>query len=372
MKTCPRGHIALDDDTICPHCGYRFTTTTTKPGLIWSIVAFLVLLVLFLLIRPRITPQPMPVSPTPFEISTAVTSSTSTATLSTDIQDKTVAAQPTLAMVLQTQTAVAMQASIAHLTNTAQSNASAQTATARVRRTETTIAQRTVAARTASASKTAQAYRTATAVALSAARVQQTANAQTAMTALAKATSTAQARATQVVEATRAAQTRAAPTPTPRPITCSISVDQMFTSIWLRAGGIVAGCPIGSAYTRRVAYQEFQNGIMLWRASPTGDAGGMIYVLYESGAWREYRDEWVEGMPASGGYTASSGLVEPQRGFGLLWRRLGGPDSDLGWALSREQGSDFGILQDFGNNAVIFQFPEKITAFMPDGKKWSQ
>ncbi|MFZ2359716.1 MAG: hypothetical protein WA040_10275 [Anaerolineae bacterium] len=98
----------------------------------------------------------------------------------------------------------------------------------------------------------------------------------------------------------------------------------------------------------------------------------MIYVLYESGAWREYRDEWVEGMPASGGYTASSGLVEPQRGFGLLWRRLGGPDSDLGWALSREQGSDFGILQDFGNNAVIFQFPEKITAFMPDGKKWSQ
>lgn len=160
------------------------------------------------------------------------------------------------------------------------------------------------------------------------------------------------------------------PTATPVPPVCNISVEDRFRNLWERGGGISAGCPQGQAYTRRVAYQPFQNGFMYWVASPSGDAGGMIYVLYANGLWQEYPDTWVEGMTERAGHSPPAGLVEPRRGFGNLWRQLGGPSASIGWALQDETGSDFGLLQAFPNNAVILQFPEQSPIFMPDGKKW--
>lgn len=161
------------------------------------------------------------------------------------------------------------------------------------------------------------------------------------------------------------------PTPT-KMAYCSVSVYEKFQEVWKLGGGISAGCPIGPPYKRRVAFQPFENGFMLWRASPTGDAGGMIYVLYNSGRWQEYYDDWVEGMSESSGAMPPNGLVEPRRGFGNLWRKLGGPNSSIGWALQNEIGSDFGLLQDFPNNAVIFHYPDRPIVFMPDGKRWVQ
>lgn len=109
---------------------------------------------------------------------------------------------------------------------------------------------------------------------------------------------------------------------------------------------------------------------MYWVAGSSGDAGGMIYVLYNSGPWQEYRDNWVEGMVERVGYTPPSGLIEPRRGFGDLWTQLGGPNAVIGWALQDETGSDFGLLQSFPNNGVIVQFPEQSPVFMPNGKNW--
>lgn len=158
--------------------------------------------------------------------------------------------------------------------------------------------------------------------------------------------------------------------PTSAPTRCDVEINPEFYALWKRAGGVAAGCPLGAAYERRVASQHFESGFMIWRASSHGDAGGMIYVAYNSGSWQEYRDEWHEGMPESGGYQPPSGSYEPIRGFGYLWRKLGGPDADIGWAVKPEQGSDFGLLQDFGNNAVIVRAPHAITVFFPDSKYW--
>ena len=110
---------------------------------------------------------------------------------------------------------------------------------------------------------------------------------------------------------------------------------------------------------------------MIWRANSSGDAGGMIYVFLNSGKWQEYADQWVDGMPERGGHTPPGGLIEPRRGFGLLWRdELGGPNATIGWALSDESGSDSGLIQDFPNSAAILRFPGQPPVFAPDGRRW--
>lgn len=339
-------------------------------AVLWVVGAAILAMIWFLVLRPAPQPapasQPQQISPAP--VSTPTSSPDPGAT---DIASAASARSTATAREYPTQTAIAVQTFAAQqetfdrITATARAIASArQTLTMSAERTTTAeiakLAQSTSVGRSA---MTAQAHHTATAYA--------------AMTSVARQTetgrstsNTAQAMATQNAMSTRTAQARATSTPSPRPARCQIDVDPRFTAVWVQAGGTAVGCPVGSAYSRRVAFQEFQNGFMLWRASPTKDAGGMIYVLYRSGDWQEYSDEWVDGMPANGEYSAPSGLMEPQRGFGQLWRKLGGPNAAIGWALSPEQGSDFGLLQDFSNNAVVFQFPNKITAFMPDGKRW--
>ena len=166
-------------------------------------------------------------------------------------------------------------------------------------------------------------------------------------------------------------QVRRAVQPTPVPQRCSIEVHPKFQQVWKRAGGVSAGCPLGSAYEKRSAYQSFQNGLMLWHAGPHSDAGGMIYVVYNSGHWEAHRDEWGQGMQKHGNYTPPAGLVEPKRGFGYLWRtKLGGPNATIGWALADEVGSEHGLIQDFANNAAIFRYPGQPPVFMPYRQRW--
>jgi hypothetical protein len=120
-----------------------------------------------------------------------------------------------------------------------------------------------------------------------------------------------------------------------------------------------------------MAYQPFQGGFMIWRASSSGDAGGTIYVFLNSGQWQVHYDPWVEGMPVDGGYSPPAGLFEPKRGFGMLWRNtLGGPSSALGWALSEEQGHDSGLAQELGNGGALLRFPGQAPVYAPWGRAW--
>jgi len=95
-------------------------------------------------------------------------------------------------------------------------------------------------------------------------------------------------------------------------------------------------CPAAPAVFSDGAEQHFEHGVMLWNR-----AEGRIYVLFEepSREWRAYTDEWEEGDPVSDpGIDPPSGLYQPVRGFGLVWREEPNVRDRLGWAVHPEQG----------------------------------
>ncbi len=103
------------------------------------------------------------------------------------------------------------------------------------------------------------------------------------------------------------------------------------------------GCPLGSpppANTVASAYQEFENGFMLWVENPGGR--GTIYAVRSDGTYSSYPDTWDPSTdPERGGETPpSSDLTEPIRGFGKVWRENASVRDQLGWATGGERGAD--------------------------------
>ena len=96
---------------------------------------------------------------------------------------------------------------------------------------------------------------------------------------------------------------------------------------------------------------------MLWRIDTS-----KIYAFSlegtDGGSWQEYDDTWVEGkypIDIDPGIVPPPGLVQPKRGFGLVWReQLGGPKSDIGWALMEETGL-CGVIQPF-EKGLMFRY----------------
>jgi len=83
------------------------------------------------------------------------------------------------------------------------------------------------------------------------------------------------------------------------------------------------------------AWQPFAGGVMLWFAD-----NRQIYVMFnDSHQVQVFADPYTTSQPEPT-TTPPVNRVAPVRGFGLVWRDLGGPDSDLGWALAEEIGFD--------------------------------
>jgi len=95
------------------------------------------------------------------------------------------------------------------------------------------------------------------------------------------------------------------------------------------------------------AFQPFEKGFMVW----LGDrkriwiAACCTSTIPLGGRWLVFDDTWSEGMPEDDpSITPPSGLYQPRRGFGLVWRTLsdysyGGTIREmLGWASAPEQG----------------------------------
>lgn len=88
----------------------------------------------------------------------------------------------------------------------------------------------------------------------------------------------------------------------------------------------------------RAAEQHFEAGTMIWV-----EAEDAIYVLYESESvvtpWNLFEDLWDEGLPDHDPHLVPpTGLQQPVRGFGLVWREQPGVREQLGWATDGEQG----------------------------------
>lgn len=82
--------------------------------------------------------------------------------------------------------------------------------------------------------------------------------------------------------------------------------------------------------------QNFEHGLMLWRS----DTGQILALWTEDGArhWRVVDDTFEEGeMEKDPAISAPSGMRQPERGFGKVWRTYPDLREQLGWALEKEQ-----------------------------------
>ncbi len=95
------------------------------------------------------------------------------------------------------------------------------------------------------------------------------------------------------------------------------------------------GCPSASPVASAEAEQTFEHGLMIWV-----QAQSRIYVLFNDGqkpAWADFPDEFKDGQPESDpAFAPPQGLIQPIRGFGLVWRAQERVRKRLGWATAAE------------------------------------
>ncbi|MCB0046841.1 MAG: hypothetical protein KDD92_15560 [Caldilineaceae bacterium] len=94
-----------------------------------------------------------------------------------------------------------------------------------------------------------------------------------------------------------------------------------------------------------VVVQPFEHGLMIWR-----EDSSQIYALWEGADgqhWRVVDDTFAEGEPElDPALSPPGGLLQPERGFGKVWRQDPGLRDALGWALVRES-PDQAFIQPF-------------------------
>lgn len=128
------------------------------------------------------------------------------------------------------------------------------------------------------------------------------------------------------------------------PLACTIIPEGGFGSLFNSNPTLSSqlGCPTAGAVTVNSALQNFERGTMVWLEGP-------IYVLYADGRSQQFADTFQDGVdPQSGGETPPTGLFEPVRGFGKVWRTAPEVRSGLGW----------GTISEVGGTAVVQRFEQ--------------
>jgi hypothetical protein len=110
-------------------------------------------------------------------------------------------------------------------------------------------------------------------------------------------------------------------------------------------------CPLYDPSETWAAEQPFENGRMVWLEEVRGETfvtQRQILVFYNDGKYEQYQDTWMEGQAESDPLIVPpSGLYQPVRGFGKLWRETAGVRDKLGWATVPELGFDSSWQQRF-------------------------
>lgn len=103
-------------------------------------------------------------------------------------------------------------------------------------------------------------------------------------------------------------------------------------------------CPLYGPSETWAAEQPFENGRMVWLEEVRGETfvtQRQILVFYNDGKYEQYQDTWMDGQPESDpSIVPPSGLHQPIRGFGKLWRETPDVQNKLGWATEPELGFD--------------------------------
>lgn len=145
-------------------------------------------------------------------------------------------------------------------------------------------------------------------------------------------------------------------------VTCQRVPVRGFGRVWVDNRNVQRelGCPqqyppFDKETVVKTAFQQFERGSMLWVERATYTTERLIYVFFEDGTFQPFEDTWREGQPASGNLTPPTGLLEPVRGFGKVWREGTGARvrERLGWARSPEKGAD-GAYQRFDRGEMYW------------------
>lgn len=130
-----------------------------------------------------------------------------------------------------------------------------------------------------------------------------------------------------------------------------------------------SGCPSEAATLSLHVAQNFEGGQMIWIQGNRN-----IYVLFSDTTqpqWQLYVDQWEEGQPVNDpGLVPPAGLIQPVRGFGLVWRNQPNVRDRLGWATSPELSYD-GALQDAGSSVYVRAQQGGILQLESGGRAWT-
>jgi hypothetical protein len=97
------------------------------------------------------------------------------------------------------------------------------------------------------------------------------------------------------------------------------------------------------------AYQSFEHGAMIWR----GDTQEILAV-YHDNTWESFDDTFKEGEIERDPNLYTPGeLLQPERGFGKLWRSDPDLQKRIGWGTSPEKG-ETALIQKFEHGLVIW------------------
>ena len=139
------------------------------------------------------------------------------------------------------------------------------------------------------------------------------------------------------------------PVTTPGTTTCPYLPAGGFSTVFMNNSTVATqlSCPTGTAQDVPAAWQNFQQGMMVW-------LNGEMLVLYNTGQFQTYPDTFAEGVdPQTSSETPPQGLFAPIRGFLKVWSNNPPVRSGLGWALNPEQGVTAKV-QLFANGRMIW------------------
>ena len=155
---------------------------------------------------------------------------------------------------------------------------------------------------------------------------------------------------------------------------CAVDPAPRFAAAWEMYADQL-GCALNEAHAQAAASQGFERGFLLWREDPD-----YVYVMHDDGRLGLYPmsvyPESVRRNPpgADPSIVPPSGLLQPVRGFGLVWRDNPEVRDGVGWALENEARADWYykfVVQDFDGGAILHECRVGVRVLFWDGT-WVQ
>jgi len=151
-----------------------------------------------------------------------------------------------------------------------------------------------------------------------------------------------------------------APTPT-----CSLDLEPPFADLLSGTSVADLGCPLLAAESGAWAMQPFEHGQMLWQ-----EQGPYVYVLCDDGRYCAYGDAWDETQPELACEAEPpEGMLQPKRGFGLVWCNESLVRDRMGWATATESALT-ASSQVFARGLAV-ALPDGQIILLQSGGKWS-